>query len=85
MKLHNAHPATILDRLGYLLTERQRARLEITAMRSALVKYEEAFDDLFTSCCSNGVFNAWGERVGCTALNDAHHIAKKALRIGGKQ
>lgn len=29
MKLHNAHPATILARLGNLLTERQRARLEM--------------------------------------------------------
>lgn len=83
MKLHNAHPATILVRLGHLLTERQRARLEMTAMRSALVKYEEAFDGLFISCCSNGVFNAWGKPVNCTALNEAHDMARKALRIGG--
>ena len=31
MKLHTAHQATILARLGYLLTERQRARLEAMA------------------------------------------------------
>lgn len=52
-------------------------------LRAALLKYEEAFDTLFGSCCSNGVFNAWGKAVDCTALNEAHNMAGKALRLGG--
>ncbi|MGI4260871.1 hypothetical protein ACR2VJ_27695, partial [Klebsiella pneumoniae] len=55
--------------------EKQRDELQ-----AALKKYEEAFDDLFDSCCSNGVFNAWGGTVDCTNLNEAHRLAGIALR-----
>lgn len=51
------------------------------AMLAALQKYEEAFDLLFGQCCSNGVFDAWGKRVNCTTLNEAHEMAREA--IGG--
>lgn len=47
---------------------------------AALVKYEEAFDLLFGQCCSNGIFDAWGKRVDCTTLNEAHELAGKAIK-----
>lgn len=53
--------------------------VHMNQLSDALRKYEQAFDDLFGSCCSNGVFNAWGGTVDCTNLNEAHYMAGKAL------
>jgi hypothetical protein len=44
---------------------------EVEALRAALMAYEYANDRLFVHCLSNGVFNAWGVAMDCTALNDA--------------
>lgn len=59
--------------------------VHMNQLSDALRKYEEAFDDLFGSCFSNGVFNAWGGTVNCTNLNEAHYMAGKALGKQGKQ
>lgn len=58
-------------------------KVEAAAQRgqlvSALQKYEEAFDDLFGHCCSNGIFNAWGAIVDCSLINEAHSLAGSVL------
>lgn len=46
----------------------------------ALIKYEQAFDELFASCLSNGIFNRWGKQVDCTTLNEAHSLAQAVLK-----
>lgn len=57
----------------------------IKALVAALGKYEDAFEGLFAQCLSNGIFDAWGNRVDCTILNEAHRLADIALaEKGGK-
>ncbi|WNL63657.1 hypothetical protein ST4_099 [Aeromonas phage ST4] len=56
------------------------AKARFDATLAALQKYEEAFDLLFGQCCSNGIFDAWGKRVNCTTLNEAHELAGKAIK-----
>lgn len=46
---------------------------------AALQMYEVAFDDLFSHCASNGIFNAWGNTVECTNLNNAHLMAETII------
>lgn len=53
--------------------------MKIAVLQAALQKYEESFDQMFGQCGSNGIFNAWGARVNCTTLNEAHSLAGKAL------
>ncbi len=31
----------------------------------------KAFDDIFGHCVSNGIFNAWGQALDCTSMNEA--------------
>lgn len=50
---------------------------------AALRKWNEAFDGLFAHCVSNGVFNQWGRRFNCTALNEAHETSDAVLRKAG--
>lgn len=50
----------------------------------ALKAYEIVFDALFAQCLSNGVFDAWGGRFDCAALNEAHRKGSTALaRLNG--
>lgn len=46
----------------------------------ALRLYQKAFEHLFASCLSNGIYNAWQQPVDCTDLNLAHSAASKVLR-----
>jgi hypothetical protein len=48
--------------------------------------YEKAFDEMFQHRLSNGVVNAWAQRMDCTTLNDdcttlndAHAAANRAI------
>ena len=42
---------------------------------AALQMYEVVFEDLFSHCLNNGIFNAWGKSFNCAKLNEAHSIA----------
>lgn len=53
--------------------------IDLVAIIHALEAYEAAREGLFIHCLSNGVFNAAGEPLDCTALNEAHLAAEKAL------
>lgn len=65
---------------GAIAAELGHRDMQSDMLLSALQKYEEAFDLLFGQCCSNGIFDAWGKRVNCTTLNEAHYMAGKAIR-----
>lgn len=39
---------------------------------AALVLYEQAFDQLITHACSNGLYTGWGTQLDCTLLNKAY-------------
>ncbi|MNH36465.1 hypothetical protein D3C79_972560 [compost metagenome] len=54
--------------------------MQCDKLLAALQKYEEAFHLMFGQCCSNGIFDAWGKRVNCTTLNEAHELAGKAIK-----
>ena len=60
---------------------RANARLIAAApdMHKALEAYGRAFDELFSNCLSNGLFNAWGGPVNCTALNVAKQLGDAAI------
>jgi hypothetical protein len=45
----------------------------------ALRKWNAAFEGLFAHCVSNGVFNAWGRRLNCTKLNEAHEASNAVI------
>lgn len=45
----------------------------------ALNEYQEARDGLFSHCLSNGIFNAQGDPVDCTKINQAHLSATAAI------
>ena len=49
---------------------------------AALQQYEAFFDQVFAQACSNGLFDAWGKRVDCTRLNEAHQLACDAKKGG---
>lgn len=54
--------------------------MQCDKLLAALQKYEEAFHLMFGQCCSNGIFDAWGKKVNCTTLNEAHYLAGKAIK-----
>lgn len=47
---------------------------------NALEEHVGVFDALFVHCCSNGVFNAWGEPFDCTKMNEVHHKTNRLLK-----
>lgn len=51
----------------------------VKELEEALRKYEDVRDDMFTFFMSNGIFNQWGKRYDCSALNNAHLQARAAL------
>lgn len=51
------------------------------ALLAAVEKYEIAFDGMFAHCCSNGVYNHWGRPLDCSALNEAHRLGEKAIKV----
>lgn len=51
----------------------------VKELEEALRKYEDVRDDMFTFFMSNGIFNQWGKRYDCSALNNAHLQASAAL------
>lgn len=56
------------------------AQAEIARLRGALEKYEAVREEMFGHFCSNGLFNAWGKEFNCSGLNDAHLLAREALK-----
>ena len=66
----------------------RRDNSALEASNKALRLYEEAFDEMFSHCLSNGVFNWWGAALDCTKLNEAHLAATRALApslVDGKE
>jgi hypothetical protein len=51
----------------------------VQELKAALRKYEDVREDMFTFFLSNGIFNQWGKRYDCSALNNAHLQASAAL------
>lgn len=51
----------------------------VNELEEALRKYEDVREDMFTFFLSNGIFNQWGKRYDCSALNNAHLQASAAL------
>lgn len=51
----------------------------VKELKAALRKYEDVREDMFTFFLSNGIFNQWGKRYDCSALNNAHLQASAAL------
>ena len=74
-----------VDREMALRHQRDELVRQRDELLAATKKYEEAFDLIFSQCCSNGIFDAWGGMVNCTTLNEAHCMAGNALDkvIGG--
>lgn len=64
----------------FLQTPLQKAAPELLA---ALRKYEAAFEGLFAQCCSNPITDAWGKQVDTTLLNEAHELARAAIKAQG--
>lgn len=60
------------------LTPRQLVE-RVKELEEALRKYEDVREDMFTFFLSNGIFNQWGKRYDCSALNNAHLQASAAL------
>ena len=69
-KLHSK--MAIAAELGY-------RDMRIAELEASILKYEEAFKQLFARCGSSGIFTAWGGRIDCSILNEAHRLAGKAL------
>lgn len=51
----------------------------VKELEEALRKYEDVREDMFGFFLSNGIFNQWGKRYDCAALNNAHLQASAAL------
>lgn len=45
----------------------------------ACKKWQSVFDELFGHCLSNGVFNAWGQPLDCTKMNEASEASNAAI------
>jgi hypothetical protein len=60
-----------------------KMKVERDEFEASNMAWNNAFDALFVHCCSNGVFNAWGQPFNCTSLNNARMKTTK-LRQGGE-
>ncbi len=59
-----------------MAAERDALAADNLALREVVAAYEVARQEIFDHCLSNGVFNAWGNAMDCTSLNDAHLLAR---------
>lgn len=44
---------------------------KIEKLEAAVEASRKAFDEMFSHCCSNGVYNRWGKGMNCTSINEA--------------
>ena len=42
---------------------------------------ENAHESMFTQCCSNPVYNAWGKQVDVSAMNEMQLVAMNAKAV----
>jgi len=52
-----------------------------STLEECIKAMEDAHDSMFTQCCSNPVYNAWGKQVNVSALNNLQHVAMEAKAI----
>ena len=46
----------------------------------ALRKMVSAHDSIFSQCCSNPIYNAWGRQVDVSVFNEAYLMASHFLK-----
>ncbi|MDX7711808.1 MULTISPECIES: hypothetical protein [Aeromonas] len=47
-------------------------------------KVAAARDSMFSQCCSNPIYNAWGGKVDMTLFNEASELAYELLKMRGQ-
>jgi len=68
-----------------MLTETTRPKPTLEQMQSCLQDLNQAAKDLhksmFSQCCSNPIFNAWGQQVDMTAYANLQDASSKATEM----
>jgi len=72
-KIVDAHNVAVNshDALTARIAEQEK---RIAELLEAVTASKAAFDILFRTCLSNGVFNRWGAEVDCTDINKATQL-----------
>lgn len=63
-----------------LLRDYEKIEDQRDQLRETLALWQQAFDDLFAQCGSNGAKNAWGKPIRHTLLNEANELTRRVLK-----